>query len=222
MNPLIHHKTDTFPSQRIRESLADYSISPTQAESLFLQRGDYWIIRYHGQTAFLKSTRGLNCLAVLLREPGREFHVTELLARPKAGSTPAGPALPYVTGGLYGGIPLLDGQAKAEYKRRIDQLRNDLEKAERFNDRDRAATDRIEMDAIVQQLAAAVGLGGRDRRASSNAERARSAVTKRIRRAIDRIAEVIPPLGRHLAARIKTGYFCSYNPDPVRLPTWRF
>jgi hypothetical protein len=78
------------------------------------------------------------------------------------------------------------------------------------------------MDAIAQQLAAAVGFGGRDRRASSNAERARSAVTKRIKRAIDKIAEVIPPLGRHLATRIKTGYFCSYNPDPAHVPVWKF
>ncbi len=78
------------------------------------------------------------------------------------------------------------------------------------------------MDAIAEQLAAAVGLGGRDRRASSDAERARSAVTKRIKESITRIAEVIPPLGHHLAARIKTGYFCSYNPHPDRPVAWEF
>jgi hypothetical protein len=33
---------------------------------------------------------------------------------------------------------------------------------------------------------------------------------------INRIAEVIPALGHHLYARIKTGYFCSYNPHPDR------
>ena len=48
------------------------------------------------------------------------------------------------------------------------------------------------MRAIAQQLAAAVGLGGRDRQASSDAERARSAVTKRIKEAVSRIAEAIP------------------------------
>jgi non-specific serine/threonine protein kinase len=78
------------------------------------------------------------------------------------------------------------------------------------------------MDAIVHQLAAAVGLGGRDRRASSDAERARSAVTKRIKESIKKIAELLPLLGRHLAARIKTGYFCSYNPHPDRPVAWRF
>ena len=40
--------------------------SPTvYEESLFLRQNDYWIIRYHGQAAFFKSTRGLCCLAVL-------------------------------------------------------------------------------------------------------------------------------------------------------------
>ena len=78
------------------------------------------------------------------------------------------------------------------------------------------------MDAIAEQLAAAVGLGGRDRRSSSDAERARSAVTKRIKEAINRIGKVMPALGRHLAARIKTGYFCSYNPHPDRPVAWKF
>ena len=92
----------------------------------------------------------------------------------------------------------------------------------RFNDSYRAARDHSEMGAVAEHLAAAVGLGGRDRRSSCEAERARSAVTKRIKEAINRIADVIPPLGRHLAARIKTGYFCSYNPHPDRPVAWKF
>jgi non-specific serine/threonine protein kinase len=78
------------------------------------------------------------------------------------------------------------------------------------------------MDAIAEQLAAAVGLGGRDRRAWSDAERARSTVTKRIKQAIQKIGDAIPALGHHLTARIKTGYFCSYNPHPDRPVSWKF
>ena len=127
-----------------------------------------------------------------------------------------------VTAGRRDAGPILDSRAKAEYKERIDELRNDLDEAERFNDSYRAARARSEMDAVAGQLAAAVGLGGRDRRASSGAERARSAVTKRIKKAINRIARVVPPLGRHLGTRIKTGYFCSYNPHPDRPVSWKF
>lgn len=191
--------------------------------SLFSRHNDYWTIRYHGQTALLKSTRGLHYLAILLRDPRREFHVRELLSRPIAASTlPTITAKGHVTGRLYAGVAVLDAQAKAEYERRINDLREDLNQAERFNDLQRRAEVQSELQAIADHLACAVGLGGRDRRISSDAERARSAVTKSIRKAIQKIGEAIPPLGYHLAARIKTGYFCSYHPHPDRPVAWKF
>jgi hypothetical protein len=116
----------------------------------------------------------------------------------------------------------LDAQAKAEYKQRLDELRQELAEAEKFNDLHRRAKAQEEIDAIAHQLTAAIGLGGRDRRSSPEAERMRSAVTKRIKEAINRVAHVIPLLGRHLAARIKTGHFCSYNPHPDRPVVWQF
>ncbi len=197
-------------------------------ESVFIRQGDYWTIRYQGQTAILKATRGLDYLRYLLCHPGRDVHVSELFGTPVDVPVPAflgglgAVGSHAVTAGLRNAGPILDSQAKAEYKRRIDELRNDLEEAERFNDFHRVARARSEMDAIAEQLAAVFGLGGRDRRSSSEAERARSAVTKRTKEAINRIGEVIPPLGWHLATRIKTGYFCSYNPHPDRPVAWKF
>jgi hypothetical protein len=193
-------------------------------ESLFLDHADCWVIRYHGETALLKRTRGLGCLAVLLHDPGREFHVSELIARPMVVSTRgAGGTVPRrVTSGLSGGFPILDSQAKAEYKRRLNELRQDLAEAERLNDFQRRTEAQTELKAIAHHLASAVGLGRRDRRTSSDAERARSAVTKCIRKAIRQIGNTIPSLGCHLAGRIKTGYFCSYNPHPERPVSWKF
>jgi hypothetical protein len=207
----------------IRESLADCSNLPTHEEPLFLRQNDYWIILYHGHAALLKSTRGLHYLAVLLRDPGREFHVRELLARPMDVSTPVPVAAnERVARGLHAGVPVLDAQAKAEYKCRVNDLRQDLNQAERFNDPQRKTELRNELQAIADHLASAVGLGGRDRKTPSDAERARSAVTKCIKKAVRNIAEAIPSLGYHLAARIKTGYFCSYNPHPDRPVAWKF
>ena len=212
----------------VEESLASRPLRGSLEESVFMRLGDYWTICYQGQTGFLKATRGLDCLSYLLRRPGREVHVTELFSTPIDASAlvllgglseVGGDA---VTTGLQDAGPILDSRAKAEYKLRIDELRKDRDEAERFNDSYRAATARSEMDAITEQLAAAAGLGGRDRRSSSEAERARSAVTKRIKEAIRRIGEINPPLGRHLSARIKTGYFCSYNPHPDRPVAWKF
>jgi hypothetical protein len=209
--------------ERIWESLADSSSLTTREESLFLRHNDYWTIRYHGHVALLKSARGLHYLAVLLREPGREFHVTELLASPMDVSTPAAVAAKgRVTRRLCAGIPMLDAQAKTEYKRRIKDLRQELDQAERFNDPQRKTEVQNELQGIADHLASAIGLGGRDRKASSDSERARSAVTKCIKKAIREIGEAIPSLGHHLAARIKTGYFCSYNPHPQRPVAWKF
>ncbi len=210
--------------ERIRESFADKSSLAARKESLFLRENDYWIIRYHGGAAFLKSTRGLYYLAVMLRDPGREFHVTELVARAIDVSSIAAAvaANGRVRRGLYAATPVLDAKAKAELKSRLNDLRQELNEAERFNDFHRKAQTQNELQAIAEYLASAVGLGGRHRRTSSDAERARSAVTKCIKKAIQKIGEAIPSLGYHLAARIKTGYFCSYNPHPDRPVAWKF
>jgi hypothetical protein len=220
------------PEDGENKKKVDWPSLPTHEEFLFLRQNDYWTIRYHGHVALLKSTLGLHYLAVLLRDPGREFHVRELVPRSMDVLTPAaavaanervtGGLYGGVTGGLYAGVPVLDAQAKAEYKCRVNDLRQDLNQAERFNDSQRKTEVQYELQAIVDHLASAVGLGGRDRKTSSDAERARSAVTKCIKKAVQKIGEAIPSLGYHLAARIKTGYFCSYNPRPDRPVTWKF
>jgi hypothetical protein len=209
--------------ERVRESPEGCSILQTQEDSLFLLQNDYWIIRYQGHTAFLKSTRGLRYLAVLLRNSGREFHVRELLDRPLDVSTLAAEVAVHghVMGALHAGVPVLDAQAKAECKRRLNELRENLNEAERFNDPQRKTEAQSEVQAIADYLASAVGLGGRDRKTSSDTERARSAVTKCIKKAIQKIGDAIPSLGYHLAVRIKTGYFCCYNPHPDRPVTWK-
>jgi hypothetical protein len=214
-----------------RSSLVARPAFHPHEESSFVRQDDYWAIRYHGQAAFLRNMRGLECLAFLLRTPGREFHVSELLASVPDKSATAGAlnlsassradGAQLVVAGFYGGTPVLDRQAKAQWKRRLHELREEMEEAERFNDPHRAAKARDEMSDLARHLASAVGLGGRDRTTSSDAERARSAVTKRLKQAVQKVAEALPPLGHHFAARIKTGYFCSYNPHPDRPVTWR-
>src|SRR4029077_14693335 len=108
--------------KRNQESPAYCSILPTREDSLFLRQNDYWIIRYRGHTAFLKSTRGLDCLAILLRNSGREFHVRELLARPLDASTltTAVAMHGHVIGGLSAGVPVLDTEVKVACKCRLN------------------------------------------------------------------------------------------------------
>jgi hypothetical protein len=77
-----------------------------------------------------------------------------------------------------------------------------------------------ERDFLVDELARAVRLGGRGRRAASHAERARLDVTRAIRAAMANLAHASSALGRHLAATIRTGRYCSYTPNPRASITW--
>src|SRR5262249_51539668 len=113
-----------------------------------------------------------------------------------------------------------DATAKATYRQRIAELLDELAEAERFNDLGRSCRAREEVKQLELQVAGAVGIRGQDRPVRSDAERARLAVTKRIKDAIRRIREVNPDLGRHLSLHVKTGFFCGYRPDREHPIVW--
>jgi len=96
-----------------------------------------------------------------------------------------------------------------------------MDDAEALTDEVGAARIQAEIDALVAELARAVGLGGRDRRAASAAEKARLNVTRALRSAIRTVAEVLPDLGHHLDAAVRTGIFCSYDPPAGSTVRWR-
>ena len=108
---------------------------------------------------------------------------------------------------------VLDDTAKDAYRRRLTELDELIVEAERFNDIERASQLGVERDMLVDQLAQAVGLGGRDRRAVSVSERARVNVTRAIRSAIRRIGEVDRDAGHYLDATVVTGTFCVFDPQ---------
>ena len=192
--------------------------------NVFRLEGEYWTVAYEGSVVRLKDTKGLRHLARLLTQPAREFHAVDLEAadsRPAVGSRGrAGGDELEVRPDLGDAGTLLDATAKTAYKARMGELRAELEETERCNDPIRAAKTRAELDFLADELARAVGLGGRDRRAASHAERARLNATRAIRAAMANLADANPTLGRHLSSAIRTGRYCSYTPDP-RVPiTW--
>ena len=107
---------------------------------------------------------------------------------------------------------MLDDEARAEYGRRLEDLRESLAEAESFGDTMRAAKVREEIDFLAAELGRAVGLGGRARRAGSAAERARSAVQRRIKNALERLGEAAPELTPFLTKAVRTGNYCIYRP----------
>jgi pimeloyl-ACP methyl ester carboxylesterase len=177
--------------------------------------GEYWTVAYAGLVVTLRDSKGLHDIARLLAAPGREIHVLDLVA--PAASAAAGSVVDALDAGLNFGRPaaerVIDDTALAAYKQRIEELNEDIDEAASRGDGEAAAKARRELDTLVDQLASAYGLGGTVRRIPDHAERARKAVTRRIRDAIARIDRVHPVLGRHLNASLHTGVFCSYTPE---------
>jgi hypothetical protein len=116
---------------------------------------------------------------------------------------------------------LLDGRARGEYRIRLADVRRELEEAERANDPGRVGQARAELDFIAGELARSYGLGGRARGTGTPAERARQAVTWRIRQSVGRLERAHPALAAHLRRFIRTGTFCSYA-VPEGSARWRF
>jgi tetratricopeptide (TPR) repeat protein len=171
---------------------------------VFRLDGGVWTLRYAGRQALLPDAKGMHDLATLLAAPGRPVHALQLLGRP----VPAAAA-----------EPVLDQRAKAAYRARLAELDAEIDEARSWQDPHRAAKARAEREALVAELSAAAGLGGRARRLGDEVERARKTVTARIRDALRRIDAVHPELAAHLRDAVRTGTSCSYQPpEPAR---WR-
>ena len=50
-------------------------------QARFVCQGEYWTLAYEARLIRLRDSKGLRQLALLLREPGREFHVLDLVVR---------------------------------------------------------------------------------------------------------------------------------------------
>jgi non-specific serine/threonine protein kinase len=160
----------------------------------------------------LKDVRGLHYIAHLLHHPHHEFHALELVTV-EAGTHLSRPS---------DAGEVLDAKARAAYKRRLEDLRAELEEAQAYNDLGRMDKAMQEMEFLTAELATAVGLQGRSRKVAAHAERARVSVTRRITVARQKIAAHSPALERYLAMTIKTGLFCSYTPHLHFLVSWQF
>ena len=177
----------------------------TGQTGIFVRSGEYWTLGYGNVRFSLKDIKGLGYIQRLLQHPGEEFHSLDLLSGP-GGSADAeldladkpsllGDATVSI-GGLGDAGEMLDAKAKQEYQRRLVDLREELDDLRERGDETRAARVESEIDFLHREIARAVGLGGRDRRAGSAAERARLNVTRAIKSALQKISEHNSQVGR--------------------------
>jgi hypothetical protein len=157
--------------------------------------------------------KGFGYLRLLLRQPGVEISALDL-SDWSAGHPGAGVAAET------GSDELIDRQALAAYRGRLTAIDEELREAEEWHDPARVDRLRDERDALLAEIGAATGLGGRIRTSGGAAERARVAVRKAVVAAIERVAQVDPVLGRLLTDTVRTGSSCRYDPDPARPLVW--
>jgi predicted ATPase len=191
--------------RELREALArtrngDDAAVPAAADrgAVFRRSGDHWEIAFENRNVHLVDSKGMNDLAVLIAQPGHEVHCVEL----------AGAAVEQPSTG-----EVIDASARRAYEARVRELQAELDQAEAEHDLGRAELARRELDALVDQLTTAFGLARHARRSAGTPERARTAVTQRIRSAIRRIADAHPTLGQHLQRSVRTGAYCCYDPE---------
>ena len=198
-----------FQAARTILERIEVAVGKTAETNVFRREGDYWSVVFDGRTVRVRDLKGMRYLAQLLAHPGREVHVLDLVAAETGQPTALGDA-----------GEMLDERAKSAYRRRLAEIEDDIEQARALEDAVREAQADSERDFLVRELARAIGLGGRDRRAVSTSERARSGVTRAVRQGIARIGEHHPELGEHLNHAVRTGTYCAYVPDPGAPAAW--
>lgn len=161
------------------------------------KKDDFWEISYQGKNCLLKEVKGFYDLQALLIHPRKPVHCAELMGVEITGS----------------GEPLFDEKARESYQEKLLNLQHEIEQADSDNDFEKLATLQEEYDEILDHLSTSLGLRGRVRETGNPVEKARSAVTWRIRSAISKIEQAHPTLGKHLSNSVQTGTFCSYEPE---------
>jgi hypothetical protein len=186
--------------------------TPTGPVHLHRSAEGGWTVGRDGSPAELADLKGLHYLNHLLRRPGTDIGALDLAA--------AVAGHPEVTAPDTDFDELIDAQALSVYRTRLRELDTELTEAQSWADESRQARLRLEREALLDQVAAATGLGGRRRQFSGAQERARVAVRKAIAAALHRVSAHDPALARLLRDTVHTGAVCRYDPDPARPVIW--
>jgi hypothetical protein len=184
------------------------------AAAVHLRPGDarHWVVGRDGATTEMTDLKGLRYLHQLLLSPCADISSLDLAA---SATSNTGTVVLDTSRG-----EVIDARALAAYRQRLRDIDLELAEAESWADRGRLERLQDERAAVLAEVRAATGLGGRHRQFTSSAERARVAVRKAITAALDVIDQYDSALGRLLRDTVRTGAMCRYDPDPSRPVAW--
>jgi hypothetical protein len=163
---------------------------PAGAVLMSQVQGREWRVAFDGRSAVVPDRVGMRYLMQLVAAPDRGIPALTLVVQGTTDPCERGPH------------HVIDRRTVAALTARMRELR------------ERPALEPMELeelDTLTHELGRLTGLGGRIRSFADAPERARTAATKAIKRAIEEIARVNPAAGRHLAQRVETGCVCCYR-----------
>jgi len=185
--------------------------------AIFKVDGGKCTVGWAGEQSEIRGYTGARLIALLLQSPNVPRHVLDLDSAANYGSETNGnfdhmrrgdgswAAAHLSPTPSHAGDVVLDGQARREYRRRLEDLREELHEAHRCNDLGRIARLKTEQDQIEQELTHVY-------RDSSATEKARKRVRKNVRETIEKIRPKLPGLANHLTDSLQTGTTCVYAP----------
>lgn len=198
--PWVGVESEQFVSEILAFTLEQKHSQTQSGHKQFQQMGDVWVLSYAHKTVHLKDSMGLRDLAQLIANPDKEIHARFLASgenKDKQADTQE--------------TEILDSQALKAYRQRLVELAEAQQQASQCKNETRYAELENERDAIQNELTKALSLSGRQRTFTSDDEKARKAISARIRSSIKRIESVHSELAEHLTNSINTGNYCSYN-----------
>jgi hypothetical protein len=210
--------------------------TPSSAEQYIFrcERGGWTIAYGLGKIFWLVDIKGLRYIAYLLRFPNKFISSLDLsnIIEKNLVSTDTAHATK-MSGAELGKMGMhiagssdkqdvLDKTAIANYKQRLDEIREEKESAQQRDDWDALEQLDNEEERILADLNASIGVHGKSRQFANSDDRARQAVRKAISTAIAQIRHEDAALGKHLQETIHTGFKCVYQPGPNKNLPWQF
>ncbi len=184
-----------FETAKARLVLAEAHAGTGNASAADLERStaarsfeSFGASRWAARAATLRDLKGFRYIERMLTDPDREFHVLDLVAveqgtLPTVGYVDADAAAGTTLDGQ--GLSALDEQAKAAYRQRLIEVDQDIDDADAANDIGRRELARRDREFLLAELGRSVG---------SDAERARTAVARSLRYALERPNSItLPP-----------------------------
>src|SRR5262249_23219820 len=145
------------------------------------KENDYWRLEYEDASSTLRDRKGFTYLTHLLRNPGYEFASIDLASATlnADGTLSVISSASRVDDGLEvvanlgNAGEIFDARALDEYKQRMDDLRSEIDEAERFNDFGRVEKLQTELEQLEDHVRVGLDHRRRPRPIASHGERAR-------------------------------------------------